>query len=85
MEIDQDLRRRMAAHPETTERVVLCCRASAHIDDGDLARAGFRVGERLTVEDECFIHGDVKLGDVRGLSAIPGIEAVSSAPDAEIC
>lgn len=84
MDIDQDLLDRIASDPDRIERVSLCCRADPPVSDSELAGAGFTVTERQTLEDISAIFGDIRLGDLRNLSAFPGIESVSSARDVEI-
>ncbi len=86
MKVDQDLRDLIAAgpDPEATVAVVLCARADAEIGEEALARCGFKFHDRQAIAAEVFIHGEIKLKDIDRLSAIAGIEAVSSAPDVEI-
>lgn len=84
MKIDQDLRDRMDRNPDVREQVVLCYRVSAGVTESALASYGFEVSEIQTVEDECFVFGDIRLGDLEALSALPGVDTASSAPDAEI-
>lgn len=84
MKIDQDLQDRMRRNPDARETVVLCCRVSSGVTESALAPYGFTVSEIQSVDDECFIFGDVRLGDLEALSAMPGLETASSAPDAQI-
>ena len=84
MEIEQALRDLIAQDPTQTASVVLCCKASAAPPEAELASRGFRVSEAQRAEDECFIYGDIALGDIEGLSDLEGIEVVSSAPEASI-
>ena len=84
MDIDQDLLDRIANDPDRIERVSLCCRADPPVSDSDLAGAGFTVTERQTLEDISAIFGEIRLGDVKNLSAVPGVESVSSETDVEI-
>lgn len=85
MEVDQELSDLSRDAPEEIVQVVLCCSASAQFDQAELARHGFDFQERQTLAGEAFVHGSIKARDIQKLSSIPGIEAVSSAPDAEIC
>lgn len=84
MDIDQDILDRIASDPDRIERVSLCCRADPPVSDADLAGVGFTVTERTTLEDISAVFGEIRLGDVKRLATIPGVESVSSAPDVEI-
>lgn len=84
VEIDQDLLDRIASDPDRIERVSLCCRANPLVSDADLASVGFSVTERTILEDISAVFGEIRLGDVKKLSAVPGVESVSSATDVEI-
>lgn len=84
MKIDHDLQERIRRQPEAVEEIALCCKATAAVADDDLKRRGFTVLERQSVADECFIYGQIRLGDIEKLSALAGIDTVSSAPEAEI-
>lgn len=84
LKIDQDLQERIFDHPDRIERVSLCCRANPPVSDAELRSVGFTVTERTILEDISAVFGDIRLGDVKKLSAISGIESVSSAPDVEI-
>ena len=84
MKIDQDLHDRMIRNPDAREPVVLCCRMSSGVTEAALAPYGFTVSEIQSVDDECFIFGDVRLGDLEALSGVPGLETASSATDAQI-
>lgn len=84
MKIDQDLRERIDRNPDGRGQVVLCCRVSAGVTEPMLASYGYKVSEIQTAGDECFIFGDIRLGDLNALSALPGVDSASSAPDAEI-
>ncbi|NNG03503.1 MAG: hypothetical protein HKM95_05310 [Inquilinus sp.] len=84
MEVDQDLLDRIAADPDRVELVSLVCRANPPVSDADLARAGLTVTERQVLADISAIFGEIRLGDVKNLSTVAGVESVSSAPDVEI-
>ena len=85
MKVDQDLSDLSRDAPEEIVQVVLCCSASAKFDKADLARHGFEFEERQVLAGEVFVHGSIRAKDIKHLSSISGIEAVSGAPIAEIC
>ena len=85
MKIDRDLQDLRKETPAAVVEVVLVCKSAAPISDADLASCGFHLEETQRMADVAFIHGKIKLADLDKLSAMPGIESVSSAPDAEIC
>ena len=83
MKIDQDLRDRMDRQPDVRAWIVLGCRVSAGVTESALASLGFRVSQIQSVDDECVIIGHIRLGDLGTLSALPGLETASSAPDVD--
>ena len=85
MKIDRDLQDLRKENPAALTEVVVVCKADTPISDADLAACGLRVDERQLMADVVFVHGKIKLADLDKLSAVSGIESVSSAPEAEIC
>jgi len=84
MEIEQALREQIAKTPQSTAPVVLCFHGKAEVPEAELERHGFHVTEIQRVADECFVYGNVVLARVESLGDVPGIDVVSSAPDASI-
>ncbi len=85
MKIDQDLQDLRKETPEAVIEVVLVCKRAVPISDADLSSCGFQLEERHSMADAAFIHGKIKLAELDRLSTVPGIESVSSAPEAQIC
>ena len=84
MEIEQALRDLISKDPTVKATVVLCCKAEPPVPEDELVSRGFKVSEIQRADDECFIYGDIILGNIERLSDVTGIEIVSSAPEAKI-
>ena len=84
MEIEPALHDLISKDPTAKATVVLCCKAQPPVSEDELASRGFKVSEIQRADDECFIYGDITLGDIERLSEVTGIEIVSSAPEATI-
>ena len=84
MEIEQALRDLISKDPTMKTTVVLCCKAQPPVHEDELVSRGFQILEIQSADDECFIYGDITLGNIERLSEVVGIEIVSSAPEAKI-